>query len=66
MIARIKNEAKLRIERYEKGLSMVNPANPLIVQSDKSVLLEVDNPLYEDARDSQESRVCAHVSSHTP
>ena len=31
---------------------MVNPSNPLIVQSDKSVLLEVDNPLYEDARDS--------------
>src|SRR3970040_1865929 len=28
------------------------PANPLIVQSDKSVLLEVDNPLYEEARDS--------------
>jgi len=31
---------------------MVNPTNPLIVQSDKSVLLEVDNPLYENARDS--------------
>ena len=31
---------------------MSNPSNPLIVQSDKSVLLEVDNPLYEDARDS--------------
>ncbi len=31
---------------------MVNPSNPLIVQSDKSVLLEVDNPLYENARDS--------------
>ena len=28
-----------------------NPANPLIVQSDRSVLLEVDNPLYESARD---------------
>jgi len=27
-------------------------SNPLIVQSDKSVLLEVDNPLYEKARDS--------------
>ncbi|MBN1484096.1 MAG: DEAD/DEAH box helicase [Chloroflexia bacterium] len=25
--------------------------NPLIVQGDKSVLLEVDNPLYEEARD---------------
>ncbi|MHA1902956.1 MAG: DNA repair helicase XPB [Candidatus Thorarchaeota archaeon] len=31
---------------------MPNPANPLIVQSDKSVLLEVDNPRYEEARDS--------------
>ena len=29
-----------------------NPANPLIVQSDKSVLLEVDNDRYEDARDA--------------
>ncbi|MFX0053502.1 MAG: DNA repair helicase XPB [Promethearchaeota archaeon] len=31
---------------------MPNPMNPLIVQSDKSVLLEVDNPKYEEARDS--------------
>ncbi len=31
---------------------MPNPANPLIVQSDKSVLLEVDNPLYEEVRDA--------------
>src|SRR3954463_13847151 len=28
-----------------------NPANPLIVQSDRSILLEVDNPHYEAARD---------------
>jgi DNA excision repair protein ERCC-3 len=28
-----------------------NPQNPIIVQGDKSVLLEVDNPLYQDARD---------------
>src|SRR5918998_625096 len=28
-----------------------NPSNPIIVQSDKSVLLEVDNPLYNEARD---------------
>ena len=28
-----------------------NPQNPLIVQSDRTVLLEVDNPLYESARD---------------
>lgn len=31
---------------------MADLSNPLIVQSDKSVLLEVDNPIYEDARDS--------------
>ncbi|NLC59594.1 MAG: DEAD/DEAH box helicase [Armatimonadetes bacterium] len=30
---------------------MSNPANPIIVQSDRSVLLEVDCPLYEEARD---------------
>lgn len=28
-----------------------NPSNPIIVQGDKSVLLEVDNPLYQQARD---------------
>jgi DNA excision repair protein ERCC-3 len=28
-----------------------NPQNPLIVQSDRSLLLEVDNPAYEAARD---------------
>jgi DNA excision repair protein ERCC-3 len=28
-----------------------NPNNPIIVQGDKSVLLEVDNDLYEEARD---------------
>ncbi len=31
---------------------MPNPANPLIVQSDKSVLLEVENPRYAEARDA--------------
>ena len=35
-----------------RGIRMPNPMNPLIVQSDKSVLLEVDNPKYEEARDS--------------
>ena len=30
---------------------MINPENPIIVQSDKSILLEVDSPLYEMARD---------------
>src|ERR1700681_4896348 len=28
------------------------PSNPLIAQSDKTVLLEVNNPLYEAARDT--------------
>jgi DNA excision repair protein ERCC-3 len=30
---------------------MRNPSNPLIVQGDHSVLLEVNNPLHEEARD---------------
>ena len=29
-----------------------NPTAPLIVQSDKSVLVEVDNPFYNEARDT--------------
>ena len=29
-----------------------NPANPLIVQGDRTVLLEVDNPKYPEARDA--------------
>jgi DNA excision repair protein ERCC-3 len=29
-----------------------NPQNPLIIQSDMSMLLEVDSPLYEDVRDA--------------
>ena len=29
-----------------------NPQNPLIVQSDKTILLEVDSNLYQDARDA--------------
>lgn len=29
-----------------------NPQNPLIIQSDRTVLLEVDSPLYEGARDA--------------
>ena len=31
---------------------MPNPSNPIIVQSDMSVLLEVMNPLFEEARDA--------------
>jgi DNA excision repair protein ERCC-3 len=30
----------------------VNPLNPLVVQSDRSILLEVDNPQYTAARDA--------------
>ncbi len=33
-------------------MSESNPQNPLIVQGDHTVLLEVDNPLYEEARDA--------------
>ncbi len=32
-------------------MGMYNPGNPIIVQGDKSVLLEVNNPRYEAARD---------------
>lgn len=31
---------------------MFNPQNPLIVQGDRTILLEVDNPLYPEARDA--------------
>jgi DNA excision repair protein ERCC-3 len=30
----------------------MNPTNPIIVQSDRSILLEVDNPLHAEARDA--------------
>src|SRR3954464_6691903 len=29
-----------------------NPSNPLIVQGDRTILLEVDNPLHAEARDA--------------
>ncbi len=29
----------------------IHPNNPVIMQSDKTILLEVNNPLYEEARD---------------
>lgn len=41
---------------------MAAPTNPLIVQSDKTVLLEVDNPLYEAARDAL-GRFCELVKA---
>jgi len=34
------------------GPTNYDPLNPLIVQSDRSILVEVDNPRYEAARDS--------------
>ncbi len=39
-----------------------NPQNPLIVQSDRTVLLEVDNPRYEACRD-QLSAFCELIKS---
>ncbi len=50
----IQSCAKARRQRHHVNLSAMryNPANPLIVQSDKSILLEVDNPRYEEARDA--------------
>jgi DNA excision repair protein ERCC-3 len=41
---------------------MYNPDNPLIVQSDRTVLLEVDNPRYELCRD-QLSAFCELIKS---
>src|SRR5436853_494860 len=34
------------------GPSTYDPTNPFIVQSDRSVLVEVDNPKYAEARDA--------------
>src|SRR3954463_8310405 len=34
------------------ALPAFDPANPFIVQSDRSVLVEVDNPKYAEARDA--------------
>ena len=39
-----------------------NPQNPLIIQSDRTVLLEVDNPRYEACRD-QLSTFCELIKS---
>ena len=38
--------------RCGKEPMQYNPANPLIVQGDRTILLEVDNPLYAEARDA--------------
>ena len=38
--------------RAGKEPMQYNPANPLIVQGDRTILLEVDNPLHAEARDT--------------
>src|SRR5208283_651419 len=38
--------------RSGKEPMQYNPANPLIVQGDRTILLEVDNPLHAEARDT--------------
>ena len=42
-----------------------DPTNPFIVQSDRSVLVEVDNPRYTEARDAIApfAEMCAHTPS---
>src|SRR5262245_62349969 len=37
---------------FGKESMQYNPANPLIVQGDRTILLEVDNPLHAEARDT--------------
>jgi DNA excision repair protein ERCC-3 len=37
---------------YTPGSASFDPTNPFIVQSDRSVLVEVDNPKYAEARDA--------------
>src|SRR6185312_8364825 len=42
----------LRFDFARKEPMQYNPANPLIVQGDRTILLEVDNPLHAEARDA--------------
>jgi len=43
----------MRMRENPKGRSMANPADkPLIVQSDHSLLLEVDHPRADEAREA--------------
>jgi DNA excision repair protein ERCC-3 len=42
----------LWFEFARKESMQYNPANPLIVQGDRTILLEVDNPLHAEARDA--------------
>src|SRR5438270_850217 len=42
-----------RNQRMPRGVEpQYDPLNPLIVQGDRSVLVEVDNPRYAEARDA--------------
>ena len=43
---------RVAIGREGSSRMQYQPTNPLIVQGDKTVLLEVDNPLYAEARDA--------------
>src|SRR5437868_14509914 len=49
---RRKSVRALRNPRSGKEPMQYNPANPLIVQGDRTILLEVDNPLHAEARDA--------------
>src|SRR5213080_4843113 len=40
------------VQTNQGGAPSYDPSNPLIVQSDRSVLVEVDNPKYAAARDA--------------
>ena len=40
------------IKRKPADVQNYDPTNPIIVQSDKSILVEVDNPRYAEARDA--------------
>src|SRR4029078_2730279 len=42
---------EIQLERGHSSPMVYAPQNPLIVQSDRSLLLEVDNSLYTSARD---------------
>jgi DNA excision repair protein ERCC-3 len=44
-------QSSVRPQKPEEEFMAYNPQNPLIVQSDRTVLLEVDNPRYEECRD---------------
>src|SRR5882757_11400385 len=47
-----KSAAKPTPVAHAPGSPTYDPLNPFIVQSDRSVLVEVDNPKYAEARDA--------------